>query len=117
MRDIQGIFDEIQDHKHTRREIGKEYRDTLIQAEGYDELKEEMKKLKEKKRLIETEAKASMGSRWDEFEKAKREIESLEEMMSDIALTSLMKGENINLRDKNDIKYEPTYKVYYKKVN
>jgi hypothetical protein len=58
-----------------------------------------------------------MGMRFEELEKAKAEIVSLEEMLTDIALTTIMKGENINLKDKNNIEYEPAYKITFKKIS
>jgi len=117
MKNIQEVFNEIQEFKNTRKEINREYRDALIQAEGYEDLKEEMKKLRDKKKILETVVRAEMGSRYEELEKAKTEIESLEQMLTDIAMTNLMKGENIDIIDKNDAKYEPSYKITFKKVN
>jgi hypothetical protein len=57
-----------------------------------------------------------MGMRFETFENAKTEISSLEEMLTDIAMTTIMKGENINLKDKNNIEYEPSYKITFKKI-
>lgn len=116
MQDMQKIFDEIQEFKKTRKEIGKEYRDTLSQTNGYSEIKEEIKKLREKKKLLEEGAQSEMGSRWEEFETAKNEIISLEEMLTDVAMNNLMDGKSINLKDKNDVEYEPQYKITFKKI-
>jgi len=116
MKNLQEVFDQIQEFKATRKEIGREYRDALLQAEGYEDLKEEIKKLRDKKKIMETEVQSQMGSRFETYEKAKLEIENLEQTLTDVALTNLMKGENINLRDKNDVKYEPTYKITFKKA-
>ena len=113
---MQKIFDEIQDFKKTRKEIGKEYRDALSQTNGYPEIKEEIKKLREKKKLLEEGAQSEMGSRWEEFETAKNEIMSLEEMLTDVAMNNLMDGKSINLKDKNDVEYEPQYKITFKKI-
>lgn len=113
---MQKIFDEIQEFKKTRKEIGKEYRDALSQAGGYQEVKDEIKKLREKKKLLEEGVQSEMGSRWEEFETAKNEIESLDEMLTDIAMTNLMDGKSINLKDKNNVEYEPQYKITFKKI-
>lgn len=113
---MQEVFDQIQDHKQTRKEIGREYRDTLSQSNGYMDLKEEIKKLREKKKSMETGIQAEMGLRYEELEKAKIKIEELEEMLTDIAMTTLMNGENINIKDKNNVEYEPSYKITFKKI-
>ena len=116
MQDMQKIFDEIQEFKHTRKQIGKEYRDALTQTGGYEDLKDELKKLREKKKLLETGVQSEMGSRWEEFETAKNEIMSLEEMLTDVAMNNLMDGKSINLKDKNNVEYEPQYKITFKKI-
>jgi hypothetical protein len=116
MQDMQKIFDEIQEFKKTRKEIGKEYRDALTQTSGYQEVKEEIKKLREKKNLLEEGVQSEMGSRYEEFETAKNEILSLEEMLTDIALTNLMDGKTINIKDKDNVEYEPQYKITFKKI-
>lgn len=116
MQDMQKIFDQIQEFKKTRKEIGREYRDALSQSSGYEDLKDELKKLREKKKLLESGVQSEMGSRYEEFETAKNEIESLDEMLTDIALTNLMDGKNINLKDKDNVEYEPQYKITFKKI-
>lgn len=116
MQNMQEVFDKIQDFKQTRKEIGREYRDTLSQTHGYEDVKEEIKKLREKKKLLETETQAQMGMRFEELEKAKSEIESLDQMLTDIAMTTLMSGGSINLKDKNNVEYEPSYKITFKKI-
>lgn len=116
MQKMQEVFDQIQELKRTRKAIGQEYRDALSQSSGYEEVKEEIKKLREKKKLLETGTQSEMGSRYEEFEKAKLEIESLEQMLTDIAMTTLMNGESINFKDKDNVEYEPSYKITFKKV-
>jgi predicted nuclease with TOPRIM domain len=117
MQNMQEVFDQIQEYKKTRKVIGREYRDALSQSNGYEDVKEELKKLREKKKSLESAVQAEMGSRYEELEKAKKEVESLEQMLTDIAMTTLMKGESINLKDKNNVEYEPSYKITFKKIN
>lgn len=114
---MQEVFDKIQEQKQTRKEIGREYRDALAQTNSYVDLKEEIKKMRDKKKSIESAVQAEMGSRFEEFEKSSREIENLEQMLTDIAMTNLMNGESINLKDKNNAEYEPSYKITFKKIN
>lgn len=114
---MQEIFDQIQEFKHTHKEIGREYRDTLAQTDGYAEVKEEIQKLREKKKMLEIKAQVSLGRRYEELEKAKAEIASLEQMLTDIAMTTLMDGKSINIKDKNNAEYEPSYKITFKKIN
>jgi len=114
---MQEVFDKIQEFKELRREIGREYRDALSQSSGYEDVKEELSKLREKKKTMESRVQAEMGSRFERLEKAKSEIENLEQMLTDIAMTTLMNGESINIKDKNNVEYEPSYKITFKKIN
>jgi len=117
MRDMQEIFDEIQERKSTKKEIGREYRDILAQDEGYQESKEELQTLREKKKASEQNAQIGMGRRWEEYENAVSEIAELEQLLTDVAMTNLMDGKDITLKDKNDTEYEPSYKITYKKID
>jgi len=116
-QNMQEVFDKIQEHKEVRKEVGREYRDALVQSSGYEDVREEIKKLRDKKKALESAVQAEMGSRYEELEKAKKEIENLDQMLTDIAMTTLMKGESINLKDKNNAEYEPSYKITFKKIN
>jgi hypothetical protein len=116
MQKMQDVFDKIQEHKKTSKEISREYRDALSQSSGYEDVKEEIKKLREKKKLLESGVQAEMGTRYEELEKNKREIETLDQMLTDIAMNTLMKGESISLKDKNNVEYEPSYKITFKKI-
>ena len=116
MKDIQEVFDQIQELKHTKKEIGRDYRDILAQDEDYQELKEELTTVRDKKKAREQSAQAGMGRRWEEFERATAEIAELDQMLTDIAMTNLMDGKSINLKDKYDTEYEPSYKITFKKI-
>lgn len=113
---MQEVFDRIQEFKKTRKEIGREYRDALAQSSGYEDLKEEIKKLRDKKKALEATVQAEMGVRYEEYDSATREIGNLDQMLTDIAMTNLMKGESINLKDKHNVEYEPSYKITFKKI-
>ena len=117
MQNMEEVFEKIQEFKQTRKEINREYKDALIMKDNYEEIGEKIKELRDKKKEIENIVQAEMGSRWDELEKAKEDIKTHEQILTDIAMTSLMDGKNINLKDKNNTEYEPTYKIVFKKIN
>ncbi|MDD3498499.1 MAG: hypothetical protein PHH24_03280 [Candidatus Moranbacteria bacterium] len=110
MQDIQKIFDEIQKLKKEQREFKKEYKYDLDRNESYQEITGELKKMREKKKNIEE------GSRPPRIDEIKYEISKLNEMISDIAINSLMDGKSIYLKDEYDAEYEPVYKVTFKKI-
>ena len=115
MRDVQGIFDEIQELKKEQKEIRREYKDALLSANEYEETVEEAKKLREKKKQIEALTQGQMGARYVRFEEIKVKIEELNQMLTDIAMTNLMDGKTIALKDQFENEYEPVYKITFKK--
>ncbi len=110
MQDIQKIFDDIQKLKKERRELNKEYKYSLDHDDSYQETVEKMKKLREKKKAIEE------GNKSPRLDEIKNEIAGFNEMISDIAISTLMKGESVYLKDEYENEYEPTYKVTFKKI-
>ena len=103
--------------KKEQKDLRDMYKDALAQADEYEELVEEIATLREKKKQIETRIQAELGRAWEKFDDLKREVETEKEMLNDIALTTLMKGETVEVKDEFDNAYEPTWKVNFKKAN
>lgn len=110
MKDIQNIFDDIQKLKKERRELNKEYKYNLDHDDGCQEIVEKLKKLREKKKNIEE------GNKSPRLDEIKNELAGLNEMLSDIAISDLMSGKSVYLKDEYDNEYEPSYKVTFKKI-
>lgn len=117
MKDIQEVFNELQTAKKEMKEIRKEYKDVLTQDAEYQELLEKLNTMRETKKQHELSAQRDMGMRWEKLEELKGEVKSLQEMISDISLSTLMDGETVEVRDEYDNLYEPMYNVNFKKVN
>lgn len=116
MRNLQEVYNEIQENKKGQKDIRKEYKDALVSADEYEETVEKAKELREKKKKIEEITQSRLGARWDEYEKLKVKNEELNQMLTDIAMSTLMEGKSISLKDKFDNSYEPVYKITFKKV-
>ncbi|MFA6183710.1 MAG: hypothetical protein WC682_01255 [Parcubacteria group bacterium] len=110
MKNIQEVFDEIQKFKKEKREISREYKYLLDNDGNYQKITEEAKKLRDQKKKIE---EINKSPRLDEL---KHEIDSLNEMASDIAISQLMEGKSIQIKDEYEVEYEPVYKVTFKKI-
>ena len=113
---IQEIFIHLQEMKRTQRSIRKEYQDVLGQEMEYQKIIEEIKKLRERKAQIEVKAKEAMGKRYAELEELKDEVASNQEMLSDVAMTTLMNGQTVEVTDEFENKYEPAFSVKFKKA-
>ena len=117
MISIQEVFNEIREAKKELKELRAMYKDALQNADGYPEITEEIKEKKEKKIKIEAKVQDQMGKSYEEMEKLKQTITDKEEMLNDIAMTTLMKGEAVEVIDEFQNKYEPIYVVKFKKTN
>ncbi|MCK4635332.1 MAG: hypothetical protein KAT32_00560 [Candidatus Moranbacteria bacterium] len=116
MQDIQEVFNDLQVAKKDMKEVRKEYKDILAQDAEYQVLLEKLNVIRETKKQHEFSAQNDMGTRWEKLEELKGEIKKLQEMISDIALTTIMDGETVEVRDEYDSLYEPNYNVSFKKV-
>lgn len=117
MQNAQEVFNRIREMKKEQKDLRDMYKDALTQADEYEEIVEEIKTLREKKKQIETRIQAELGRAWEKFDDLKREVETEKEMLNDIALTTLMKGETVEVKDEFDNPYEPIWKVNFKKAN
>ena len=116
MKNIQEVFNQIQQVKKQIKEIKTIYRDTLTNNGEYQKVIEDLKTLKEKKRQLENSAKDDMGSEFTKLEGLETEMKSSKEILSDIAITQLMEGKLIEIKDEYNNLYEPKYAVTFKKT-
>ena len=117
MKDIQGVFDRIREIKKEQKELKEMYKDALVQADKYEEITEQIKELREQKKQIEARIQAEMGKAYEKLEDLKHEMESEKEMMNDIAISTLMKGETVVVTDEYQNSYDPQYSVKFKKAD
>ncbi len=113
MRDIKEIFEKIQQHKQEQREINRSLKDALKNSAEYQDLLDQMNRLKARKISIESSVKGDIEQKIDLL---KLHIKESTQTMSDIALTTLMKGESIRIIDSNQNEYEPIFSVRFKKT-
>ena len=116
MIDIQEVFVRIEEAKKQQKEIRKMLSDALDNTSGYKEIVDELKQLREKKKQIETVVREGMAGDIMKMEDLKIDIESDQEVLTDIAVTKLMKGESISVNDQYDNEYEPIFVVKFKKA-
>ena len=116
MRNIQEVFNQIQEKKKEMRDIKKMYRDALDSSGEYKELLEKIEQLKAAKKKLEVAAWDDAGSK-NKFETSKLDIKQDRELLTDLAINSLMSGEPIKIVDAYNSEYEPKFSVSFKKTN
>ena len=114
MNDLQGLFDRVQSKKREMKELRQTYKDTLTNTPGYKQAVDDMTMMREKKKHIEQTVKQQFV---DDMETLNTDIASDMILLSDLALTKIMKGETIEIKDKNETTYEPIFSVKFRKMN
>ncbi|MFA4954459.1 MAG: hypothetical protein WC641_04055 [Patescibacteria group bacterium] len=116
MPDIQDIFNRLQAKKKEKKKIHSAVRDALLTSKPYQDLVEELRRVREKKRGLEDQIKAQFASEMSEMEKIESDVKSDNQLVCDMALTKIMRGESIELQDENDTKYLPVLTVKFQKT-
>lgn len=116
MKDIQEVFSQIKEITQEQKEIRREYKDTLSSASNFEELVEKIEELKQEKKNIEERIQEEMGSRWEKLEQLKSKSSELKQMQSDIAVSTIMGGKTVEVKDEFNNIYEPVFAVTFKKT-
>lgn len=116
MQDLQQIFNHIQEIKKKQKDIKSAYRDALSASEEYKNLEDKSKELRARKKQIEESLKADFSAEFQQLDDFKIDLESDMTMLSDAAMTKLMKGETVTVTDEYNNNYEPLFTVKFKKA-
>jgi hypothetical protein len=116
MQNIQDVFNRIQDKRREQRNIKTMYRDILESSGEYREIKEKIEQLRARKKQLEGEAWSEAGSR-EKLDLLALDVKQDKEMLSDLVLSTLMKGEEVKIVDQDNNEYEPLFSVRFKKAN
>jgi len=116
MQDIQEIFNRLQANKKKQKDIADSFRDALSSSPEYKDLNDKSKEINTKRKQVETTIREQFSSEFTKLDDLKIDIDSDTELISDIALTKVMKGEGVEIVDEYGNKYEPSFKVKFKKA-
>lgn len=116
MANLQEIFNRLEETKRKQKEIRKMYKDALSNSSEYQEIAEKVKKLRDRRKQIEDSVRADFSGEFTKLDDYKIDIASDMELLSDAALTQLMKGETVEILDENQNRYEPVFSVKFKKT-
>lgn len=112
---LQIIFDRVVETKKKIKDIRSSYKATLNGLEEYTELLAKINTLRARKKQIENSVKESYAGELTKLDDLRIDLESDTVMLSDIALSNLMKGQTVEVLDQYNNKYEPVFKVSFKK--
>lgn len=113
-KSIQEIFSRLQDKRKEVSIVRKKYQEELATSVEYGRIKEDLEKLRARKKQYELATKQQAGANFARVDELALAIRQDAQMLSDIALTSIMKGESVDVKDEHS-KYEPVFTVRFKR--
>lgn len=109
------VHNDIKEIKFKIRTIKEMYKNQLENNKEYYSVVNDFNVIKAKKNLIEAKIKEEMSKDFDIINELKKEIKTKETLLSDIAISKLIAGEEINFTDDYDNEYQPVFKVKFVK--
>lgn len=116
MADLQEIFSRMTEIKKKQKDIRSAYKDALATSLEYQEIGEKLKTLREKKKQIEASTKQQFASEFTKLDDYAIDLASDQELLTDAAVTKLMKGETVEVVDEYNNTYQPVFAVKFKKT-
>jgi len=118
MAKLEETFQRIQEIKKEQHSIKQAYKDVLVVSPQYKEVTDELNTLKARKKQIEQDVKSEFSNEFTKLDDLKIDLDSENELLSDLALNQLMKGETVEINDEEkQIRYEPVFSVKFRKAD
>lgn len=114
MAQLQLIFNRIQETKKEQKEIKAMIRDAFTNSKSYQSILIEIKELSEKKKKIEEAINDDFRAEIAKLDIIKSDLDNDNMLLSDAAITQLMKGKTVEVIDKNKRRYDPIFSVRFK---
>jgi hypothetical protein len=115
-KQLQLIYDEVIEKKHEKKDLQDMYKDALANVDEYLKLADQIKELRDKKKMIELKIQNQLGRAWEKLEDLKGALDVDKVRMTDQAFTDLMDGRTVAVKDQFDNEYEPVWSVKFRKI-
>ena len=115
MKSVQEVFNRLQDTKKQVKVIRQKYKQELASSGEYQKITDDIDRLRAKKKTYEVSIREQAGANFTRIDELALAIRQDTQMLSDIALTSIMKGERVEVKDEHT-EYEPVFAVRFKRV-
>lgn len=114
-KDLQQAFDELSVKKMKLRDLKELVKDAFKNSKEHMELSQKIKELQEKKKTIEVALKEPYANELNQIDELEVDIMAGNELLADAALSLLMKGETVEVKDRYDNVYDPKFSVKFTK--
>lgn len=115
MSAIQDAFFKIQDTREKQRALRAVYREALVKSREYQDISDQIRALREKKKKIEEEIRSEYTRECDMLDELVTTMKEEQGRVVDMVLSSLSRGEIIKVRDSRNAVYDPVVNVRFKK--
>ncbi len=116
MSALQETFERVEKKKDEQRKIRAQIKEAQDGSQSYKRIKEEGQALKARKQKVEQELHNEFFSEYERLDKLARDIKDDLQMLSDLALTCIAKGQTVEVKGQDDVDYAPLFSVRFKKV-
>ena len=116
MSKIEEVFQHLQATKKKQGDLKKIYRDALSNTRDYQRINDEIKLLRQKKKEIEIKISQELSSEMDKIERMTLDINEDKEILADLVISKLSKGEIVKIKDDYNRIYEPILSVKFQKT-
>lgn len=115
MKSVQEIFDRLQDKKKQVKVVRQKYKQELASSSEHQRIVEDLEKLRAKKKKYEQSIREQASANFARIDELALAIRQDTQTLSDVALTSIMKGERVEVKDERT-EYEPVFAVRFKRI-
>ncbi len=116
MPTLQEIFDRIQKTKQEIKELNGLYKAELTSLNEYEELKEKLQGHKMRKIQIEKAVQEKLQAEFVKYDALKTALADDQQLLADLALSTYLKGEKVEVVDATNAPHAPFFKVAFKKM-
>ena len=114
MKNIQDIFSRLQEKRQQVVVVRKKFKEELAASGEYQRITEDIERLREKKKRYELSVRQQTDATFARIDELALAIRQDVQLLSDLALTSIMKGEPVAVKD-DRAEYEPVFSVRFRR--
>lgn len=115
MQNAQEVFNRLQENRRKIKEIKAQLNEAYMQVPEYVELKEKHKVIKEKIKGVRDDVNLGYPELITKLDDLKIDCASDQELLNDIALSTMMKGSQVEIQNEFKQQVLPIFKVIFKK--
>lgn len=112
---ISELHRDIQSALQKRKDLTQIIKDALSQSKEYQDLMDELSKIRARKKEVELAIRNQYSSEFNELEDVKLDIKDMKMVLSDLMWNELLKNNSVEVTDQYENRYVPQVLVTLKK--